>query len=221
MKLTLKINDNVTHFDITCPCVINQNDDEIVISEVPHMYHNQPDVDIMCEGIPVRLLRQYFEVAMKEDARTSPIIEKIRKLLDEVESIRAKCARMPVTSITSDYLEAVLKKACNKPIVKQVRALLKDDISDTRFNSILAGMKAAMEARNSKDVDVAVADVLLCTAMFVAAGYSYLDALRLIREHDVKPVPLGSEVIDGDWYRWIIAGKCGFEPLSRAIGTVK
>ena len=221
MKLTLKINDNVTHFDITCPCVINQNDDEIVISEVPHMYHNQPDVDIMCEGIPVRLLRQYFEVAMKEDARTSPIIEKIRKLLDEVESIRAKCARMPVASITSDYLEAVLKKACDKPVVKKVRALLQNDISDARFNSILAGVKAAMEARNSKAADVPVVDVLLCTAMFVAAGYSYLDALQLIEENNIKAFPLGRDMIDGDWYRWIIAGKCGFEPLSRAIGIVK
>lgn len=135
------------------------------------------------------------------------------------EVVDAVCDNDPVVvSTTSDYLDEVLKKACDKPVVKQVRALL--DISDTRLNSILAGMKAVMEARDNKDIGVAVADVLLCTAMFVAAGYGYPDALQLISDHDIRSTSMGS-VIDGDWYRWIITGKCGYEPLSRAIGTVR
>lgn len=137
------------------------------------------------------------------------------------EVVDAVCENVPAVSTEYDYLDEVLKKVCDKPVVKQVRALLKDDISDTRLNSILEGMKAVMEARDNKDVGVVLADVLLCTAMFVAAGYSYPDALRLISEHDIKSSPMGSEVIDSDWYRWIITGKCGYEPLSRAIGTVK
>lgn len=134
----------------------------------------------------------------------------------------AACDNGPVAvSTASDYLDEVLKKACDKPVVKQVRALLKDDISDTRLDSILAGIKAVMEARNrSKDTDVAFADVLLCTSMFVASGYSYCDALQLIREHDINSGHLSGIVIDGEWYRFIITGKCGYEPLSRAIGTV-
>jgi len=136
------------------------------------------------------------------------------------EVVDAVCDNGPVVvSTTSDYLDEVLKKVCDKPVVKQVRALLKDDI-DTRLNSILEGMKAVLEANNNKDIGVEVADVLLCTAMFVAAGYGYLDALQLIHEHDIKP-SMGDEVINRDWYRWIITGKCGYEPLSRAIGTVK
>ena len=134
------------------------------------------------------------------------------------ESVDAVC--VPVVSTECDYLDEVLKKVCDKPVVKQVRALLKDDISDTRLNSILEGMKAVLETSNNKDIGVEVADVLLCTAMFVAAGYGYLDALQLISEHDIKP-SMGDEVINRDWYRWIITGKCGYEPLSRAIGTVK
>ena len=130
------------------------------------------------------------------------------------------CENVPVVSTEYDYLGEVLKKVCDKPVVKQVRALLKDDISDTRLNEILEGMKATLSANNNKDIGVDVADVLLCTAMFVAAGYGYPDALQLISEHDIKP-RMGNEVIDGDWYRWIITGKCGYEPLSRAIGTVK
>lgn len=136
------------------------------------------------------------------------------------ESADAVYENVPVVSTTSDYLDEVLKKVCDKPVVKQVIALLKDDISDTRLNSILEGMKAVLEANNNKDIGVEVADVLLCTAMFVAAGYGYLDALQLIREHDIKP-SMGTEVINGAWYGWIITGKCGYEPLSRAIGTVK
>ena len=137
------------------------------------------------------------------------------------EVVDAVCDNGPVVvSTTSDYLDEVLKKVCDKPVVKQVRALLKDDISDTRLNSILEGMKVVLETSNNKDIGVEVADVLLCTAMFVAAGYGYLDALQLISEHDIKP-SMGDEVINRDWYRWIITGKCGYEPLSRAIGTVK
>lgn len=127
-----------------------------------------------------------------------------------------------VVSTEYDYLDSVLKKVCDNPVVKQVRALLKDDISDTRLNSILAGMKAVMEEeRDNRDisVEVEVADVLLCTAMFVAAGYSYLDALQLIREHDIKSSHFGLEVIDDCRWKWIITGKCGYEPLSRAIGV--
>lgn len=136
------------------------------------------------------------------------------------ESADAVYENVPVVSTEYDYLGEVLKKVCDKPVVKQVRALLKDDISDTRLNEILEGMKAVLEANNNKDIGVDVADVLLCTAMFVAAGYGYLDALQLISEHDIKP-SMGNEVINRDWYRWIITGKCGYEPLSRAIGTVK
>ena len=137
------------------------------------------------------------------------------------ESVDAVCDNGPVVvSTTSDYLDEVLKKVCDKPVVKQVRALLKDDISDTRLNEILEGMKAVLETSNNKDIGVDVADVLLCTAMFVAAGYGYLDAKQLISEHDIKP-SMGTEVFNDAWYRWIITGKCGYEPLSRAIGTVK
>ena len=126
-----------------------------------------------------------------------------------------------VVSTEYDYLDEVLKKVCDKPVVKQVRALLKDDISDALLNSILAGMKAMMKEDKDTDINVAVADVILCTAMFVAAGYGYLDALQLIKENDIKSNHIGLGVIDDYRYRWIITGKCGYEPLSRAIGTVK
>ena len=139
------------------------------------------------------------------------------------EVVDAVCDNGPVVvSTTSDYLDEVLKKVCDKPVVKQVRALLKNDISDTRLNSILAGMKAVMEEeRDNRDisVEVEVADVLLCTAMFVAAGYSHLDALSAVREHDIKSSHIAFEVIDDCLWNWIMTGKCGYEPLSRAIGV--
>lgn len=159
-----------------------------------------------------------YDIILKDDEIS---ISEVQPSEQPSEVVDAVCDNGPVVvSTASDYLDEVLKKAMAKPVVKQVRALLKDDISDTRLNSILAGVKATMEAQDNKYVDVAFVDVLLCTAMFVAVGYSYLDALQLIREHDIKSSHVGCETIDGDRYRWIINGECGYEPLSRAIGTV-
>jgi hypothetical protein len=142
------------------------------------------------------------------------------------EVVDAVCENVPVVSTEYDYLDEVLKQACNRPVVKQVRELLHESISDNMFNGILAGVKKYLEAeidksRSDRDTIICFVDSDICSAMFVAAGYSYFGALDALNEHGIKSDHYLGEVFSNWRFENMVNCIDAYRPITDAIGITK
>lgn len=222
MKLTLKLGNSITQFNVPEPCVITKEDDEVTISEVPRTLMGQPDIDVVCEGVPVRNYDAFFKASLEKIAPTSSIAARTLELLATEKAFD------PVTYATAELLQ---KKVCDKPIVKQVRSILGEKISDDLFNAISKGIRQLIVDASAYEFRTGVCpsfilkdlDIIFCTTMFVAAGYKYTDVVRTVKEHSNELGVHYGAVISKDWFDDIKRGKrhFGLQPLSRVIGIIK
>jgi len=177
------------------------------------------------KGAVIRIdTNSQYDIDLKDDEISISEVHP-SEVVDAVETV---CENVPVVSTEYDYLDEVLKQACNKPVVKQVRELLRESISDNMFNDILAGVKKYLEAEmnsgrssRSRDTIICFLDSDICSAMFVAAGYSYFGALDVLDKHGIKSDHYLGEVFSSWRFENMVNCIDAYKPITDAIGITK
>jgi hypothetical protein len=175
------------------------------------------------KGAVIRIdTNSQYDIDLKDDEISISEVHP-SEVVDAVETVREN---VPVVSTEYDYLDEVLKQACNRPVVKKVRELLGESISDSMFNNILAGVKKYLEAemdkgRSNRDATICFLDSDICSAMFVAAGYSYLCALDALDKHGIKSDHYLGEVFSSWRFENMVNCVDAYKPITDAIGITK